>query len=39
MMKLHWPPNARSWPTGKDTDGGKDWGQEDKGMADDEMIR
>ena len=39
MMKLHWPPDARSWLTGKDPDGGKDWGQEDKGMADDEMIR
>ena len=24
---------------GKDTDGGKDWRQKDKGVAEDEMIR
>ena len=26
-----WPPNAKSWLTGKDSDVGKDWGQEEKG--------
>ena len=26
-----WPPDAKSWPTGKDFDAGKDWGQEEKG--------
>ena len=26
-----WPPDAKSWPTGKDSDAGKDWGQEGKG--------
>ena len=26
-----WPPNAKSWLTGKDPDAGKDWGQEQKG--------
>ena len=24
--------------TGKDSDAGKDWGQEDKGMIEDEMV-
>ena len=34
-----WPPNAKSWLTGKDTDAGKDWRQEDKGVTEDEMAR
>ena len=33
-----WPPNAKSWLTGKDLDTGKDWGQEEKRKADDEMV-
>ena len=33
-----WPPDAKSWLTGKDSDAGKDWGQEDKGMTEDEMV-
>ena len=33
-----WPPDAKSWLTGKDPDAGKDWGQEEKGMAEDEMV-
>ena len=33
-----WPPHARSWLIGKDPDAGRDWGQEEKGMAEDEMI-
>ena len=32
------PPDAKSWLTGKDPDAGKDWGQEEKGMTDDEMV-
>ena len=28
-----WPPDAKSWLTGKDPDAGKDWGQEEKGMT------
>ena len=32
-----WPPDAKSWLTGKDPDAGKDWGQE-KGMTEDEMV-
>ena len=34
-----WPPDARSWLIGKDSDAGKDWRQEDKGSAEDEMVR
>ena len=32
-----WPPDAKSWLTGKDCDAGEDWGQE-KGMTEDEMV-
>ena len=28
-----WPPNVKSWLTGKDSDAGKDWRQEEKGMT------
>ena len=33
-----WPPDAKSWLTGKDPDAGKDWRQEEKGAAEDEMV-
>ena len=33
-----WPPHANSWFTGKDSDAGKDWGQEEKGTTQDEMA-
>ena len=33
-----WPPDAKSWFTGKDPDAGKDWGQEEKGTTEDEMV-
>ena len=33
-----WSPDARNWLIAKDPDAGKDWGQEEKGMAEDEMI-
>ena len=33
-----WPPDGKSWLTGKNSDAGKDWGQENKGMAADEMA-
>ena len=26
-----WPPHAKSWLSGKDSDGGREWGQEEKG--------
>ena len=35
---LLWPPNAKSWLTGKDPDGGKGWRQEEKGTTEDEMV-
>ena len=33
-----WPPHAKSWLVGKDPDDGRDWGQEEKGMREDEMV-
>ena len=33
-----WPPHAKSWLMGKDSDAGKDWGQEEKGMTENEMT-
>ena len=33
-----WSPHAKSWLTGKDFDAGRDWGQEEKGTAQDEMA-
>ena len=33
-----WPPDAKSWLIGKDPDPGKDWGQEEKGETEGEMI-
>ena len=33
-----WPPDAKSWLIGKDSDAGRDWGQEEKGMTEDEMA-
>ena len=29
-----WPPHAKSWLIGKDSDAGRDWGQEKKGTED-----
>ena len=33
-----WPPDAKSWLIGKDSDAGRDWGQEEKGLTEDEMA-
>ena len=33
-----WPPDAKSWLIGKDSDAGRDWGQEEKVMTEDEMA-
>ena len=33
-----WPPDVKSWFICKDPDAGKDWGQEEKGMTEDEMV-
>ena len=32
------PPHAKSWLIWKDPDAGRDWGQEEKGMTEDEMA-
>ena len=34
-----WPPDAKNWLIGKDPNAGKDWGQEEKGVTEDEMVR
>ena len=33
-----WPPHAKSWLIGKDSDAGRDWRQEEKGTTEDEMA-
>jgi len=33
-----WPPNTKSRLIGKDPDAGKDWGQEEKGATEKEMV-
>ena len=32
------PPHGKSWLIGKDSDAGRDWGQEEKGTTEDEMA-
>ena len=32
------PPHVKSWLIGKDSDAGRDWGQQEKGMTEDEMA-
>ena len=32
------PPDVKSWLIGKDSDAGTDWGQEEKWVAEDEMV-
>ena len=33
-----WPSDVKSWLIWKDPDAGKDWGQEEKGVTEDEMV-
>ena len=33
-----WPLHVKSWLIGKDSDAGRDWGQEEKGRTEDEMA-
>ena len=33
-----WPPDAKNWLIWKDPDAGKDWGQEETGTTEDEMV-
>ena len=37
-MPTPWPPDAKSWLILEDLDAGKDRGQEEKGMTEDEMA-
>ena len=33
-----WPPHEKNWLIWKDPDAGKDWGQEEKGLTEDEIV-
>ena len=33
-----WPPDVKSWLIGKYLDAGEDWGQEEKGVTEDEIV-
>ena len=35
---IFWPPDVKNWLIRKDPDSGKDWGQEEKGATEDEMV-
>ena len=35
---IPWPPDVKSWLIGTDSDAAKDWGQEEQGTTEDEMI-
>ena len=37
-VAILWPANMKNQLIGKDPDSGKDWGQEDKGVTEDEMV-
>ena len=37
-IPILWPPHVKSWLIGKDSDGGRDYGQEEKGTTEDEMA-
>ena len=37
-VPILWPPDAKSWLTGKDPDARKDWRREEKGTTKDEMV-
>ena len=37
-MPTLWPLDAKSWLIWKDPEAGKDWGQEEKGTTEDEMV-
>ena len=38
-IPILWPPDVKSWLTAKDPDAGKDWGQKENRVAEDEMVR
>ena len=35
---IPWSPDVKNWLIWKDPDAGKDWGQEEKGTTEDEMV-
>ena len=35
---IFWPPDVKNWLIRKDPDAWKDWGQEEKGMTEEEMV-
>ena len=35
---IFWPPDVKNWLIWEDSDAGKDWRQEEKGMTEDEII-
>ena len=37
-VTIFWLSEAKSQLIGKDPDGGKDWGQEENGVTEDEMV-
>ena len=37
-IPILWPPDAKSWLIWKDPDAGKEWGQEKKGMTENDMV-
>ena len=37
-VPIFWPPDAKSWLIWKDPAVGEDWGQEEKGTTEDEMV-
>ena len=37
-IPILWPPHAKSGLTGKDPDAGRDWGQEEKGTTENEIV-
>ena len=36
--RIIWPPDAKNQLIGKDPDAGENWGQEEKGMMEDESL-
>ena len=38
VAPILWPLDVKNWLIWKDTDAGKDWRQEEKGMTEDEMV-
>ena len=38
VTPILWAPDAKSWLISKDPDAGKDWGQEEKGTTEEEMV-